>query len=134
MFKKVGDCWIWSGLDNGRGYGILCLKGKVFMAHRISYEFHIGKIPKGLQLDHLCRKTKCVNPSHLEPVTCAENVLRGFGPPAMNARKKACKLGHPFSLENTYKRPDDPKERECRICRETSRQKWKKKKRSGENK
>jgi hypothetical protein len=36
-----------------------------------------GEIPDGLMLDHLCRNTACVNPSHLEPVTNSVNVQRG---------------------------------------------------------
>jgi hypothetical protein len=41
------------------------------------YERYRGPIPKGLQLDHLCRQRDCINPDHLEPVTCAVNVQRG---------------------------------------------------------
>ena len=29
------------------------------------YEWFVGPIPKGLQLDHLCRVPHCVNPAHL---------------------------------------------------------------------
>ena len=35
-----------------------------------------GPIPEGLELDHLCKNGKCVNPAHLEPVTHAENIRR----------------------------------------------------------
>jgi segregation and condensation protein B len=42
------------------------------MAHRQSYRLIVGKIPVGLELDHLCRVPRCVNPYHLEPVTRAE--------------------------------------------------------------
>jgi hypothetical protein len=41
------------------------------------YERHIGPIPEGLQLDHLCRNRACINPAHLEPVTNLENLRRG---------------------------------------------------------
>src|SRR3546814_19356891 len=46
-------------------------------AHRISYELCVGPIPEGMELDHLCRVRRCVNPAHMEPVTHRENVLRG---------------------------------------------------------
>jgi hypothetical protein len=51
-------------------------KGGARSAHRFYYEQHVGPIPEGLQLDHLCRNTRCVNPAHLEPVTGAENMRR----------------------------------------------------------
>lgn len=68
----VGNCWVWLGALSPEGYGRVGTK----YAHRIVYEQHVGPIPPGLQLDHLCRNTRCVNPAHLEPVTRAENLAR----------------------------------------------------------
>jgi hypothetical protein len=49
----------------------------------------VGPVPEGLELDHLCRVTTCVRPSHLEPVTTGENVRRRnlalAGKPWLNA-------------------------------------------------
>ena len=86
------------------------------LAHRAYYERYVGPIPEGLVIDHLCRNRRCVNPTHLEPVTSAENNLRGLGPGAVNRRKKACHRGHAFTPENTYHPPSDPKHRMCRAC------------------
>lgn len=51
--------------------------------HRAAYEIHVGPIPEGLTLDHLCCVKACCNPAHLEPVTALENYRRavesGFG-------------------------------------------------------
>jgi hypothetical protein len=76
--EKTDTCWNWTG-STDRGYGKIGLRRGVapLYAHRVSYEFHVGPIPAGLQLDHLCRNRSCVNPAHLEPVTQRENLARG---------------------------------------------------------
>jgi hypothetical protein len=68
-------CWIWQLSARGR-YGRLTRNGVAVGAHRWMYETHIGPVPDGLMLDHLCRQPLCVNPDHLEPVTNAENQRR----------------------------------------------------------
>ena len=72
-------CWLWVGGGNGKGYGKFRPEssGRNMRAHRFAYEHFVGKIPAGMQLDHLCRVRCCVNPQHLEPVTCRENIIRG---------------------------------------------------------
>ena len=109
----VGDgCWEWQGSRLGvSDYGRFDHE----MAHRVSYEYFVGPIPDGLTLDHLCRNRPCVRPSHLEPVTMQENILRGLAPSADNARKIFCIRGHPLFGANLYVTPDG--RRQCRICR-----------------
>lgn len=104
--KKVNrlenGCWQWlSGKDAG-GYGRFWFSGDVTLqAHRFAFETFRYPIPEGLETDHLCRNRWCVNPFHLELVTSGENVLRGIGPGALNAKKTHCKHGHEFSVANT---------------------------------
>lgn len=74
MFCLVTDYGI-----SSNSYSYIRINGKRHAIHRYMYEKHIGKIPEGYVIDHLCENIKCVNPYHLEAVTCRENVLRGTG-------------------------------------------------------
>lgn len=67
-------CWIWKyAIDAVTGYG----RSGRQSAHRASYERHVGPVPAGLELDHLCGVRACINPEHLEPVTHLVNARRG---------------------------------------------------------
>jgi hypothetical protein len=82
FFDKVDlapdGCWLWTGaIDETTGYARLGLGRKSIAGHVIAYRLLVGEVPKGLELDHLCRVRHCVNPRHLEPVTRRENLLRG---------------------------------------------------------
>ena len=114
LVRKTDTCWWWEGALNNYGYG----KYGIPLAHRLAYLDAVGPIPDGLTLDHLCRNPRCVNPAHLEPVTLAENTLRGYGPTAENARKTHCINGHPFSGDNLFVYMRAGRQvRECRTCR-----------------
>lgn len=95
--NKTPTCWLWMSPLSNKGYGVFWNHTAATPAHRFSYELMRGGIENGMQLDHLCRVRHCVNPAHLELVTDAENVLRGIGPTAINARKSKCIRGHEFS-------------------------------------
>src|SRR5690242_14759734 len=98
------SCWLWTGALDTNGYGQLGITGKSRKpAHKVIYELNLGEVPIGMELDHLCRVRKCVNPGHLEPVSQYENNRRGFSPPSVNGKKTHCAKGHEFSEENTYK-------------------------------
>lgn len=126
--EKAGpdECWPWHGVIANNGYGIFSFRSKTAMAHRLSYEWLVGPIPEGLTIDHLCRNTLCMNPSHMEPVSMYENIMRGDCPAAQNARKTHCRHGHEFTPENTVvKMRRGHPARVCRTCRdEQNRAQW----------
>jgi hypothetical protein len=72
-------CWNWLHHCTPDGYGRLERDGRRQMAHRYIFELNRGPIPEGMQLDHLCRNRRCVNPVHLEPVSGLVNARRGRG-------------------------------------------------------
>lgn len=121
-----GECWPWLA-STASGYGQIHFGGQFALAHRVAYELMVGPIPDGLTLDHLCHDPdlcdlasdcphrRCVNPSHVEPVSGGVNILRGGGLAALNARKEECDHGHAFDEANTYVDPRG--KRACRACR-----------------
>lgn len=112
--RSESGCWEWIGVVAADGYGHYKTNGRPHQAHRVVYEFLVGPIPEGLQLDHLCRNRKCVNPAHLEPVTAKENTRRADVVFGIRSAATHCKHGHPFDAENT-KWVDG--RRTCRACR-----------------
>lgn len=118
-------CWNWTGTIKPDGYTKWNRVPHVnISAHRVSWLLFNGAFPEPpLTIDHLCRNPRCVNPSHMEPVPIKENVMRGNGLTAQNARKSVCSRGHAFTRDNT--RITHQGYRNCREClRITGRARW----------
>lgn len=101
---KSGECWVWTGHRVGRSdqhYGSIKVNGRQRRVHRVAYELLVGPIPDGMELDHLCRNHRCVNPAHLQPVSRRENIMRGVGVGAVHAKKTHCPAGHGYTEKNT---------------------------------
>ena len=69
------ECWLWTAAVDRQGYGMLRSGNGMCRAHRVSYELHIGQIPKGLLVCHTCDVPGCVNPDHLWLGTNATNMV-----------------------------------------------------------
>ena len=111
--NKTDTCWLWTG-SSERGYGRIYIGNKTYRAHRFVYELLKGKIPEGLELDHLCRQRNCVNPEHLEPVTHIENLRRSLPFRKVNAY---CKRGHEMTPDNITHRNKNDNSRVCIKCK-----------------
>lgn len=112
--KLPSGCWQWTGALDVNGYGTFSIDGRSRGAHQAAWKLLVGPIDNET-IDHLCRNRGCVNPSHLEPASIADNVMRGESPPARNARKTHCPNGHEYTSENTYILPSKGWRR-CRAC------------------
>ena len=118
----MNDCVEWQGpsvTTHGNTYGRLRGK-KMRLVHRVVYEWVHGPIPEGLVIDHLCRNGLCYNVNHLEAVSNKENILRGNGFAAKNARKTHCHRGHELNDQNVWKRKNG--KRDCKVCDRIRRQ------------
>ncbi len=115
VVNDATGCWEWIGGQNGKGYGMFSKGYGSRLIHRLTYEELVGPIPDGFVIDHLCKVRHCGNPSHLEPVTPAENARRGEHPSAArSARQTHCMRGHPLAGWNLIV---DSAGRHCRECK-----------------
>ena len=72
-FIPPGCCMVWKYSLNGYGYGTLNICGKQKLAHRAVFIQTRGQIPEDKQVNHLCNRPYCVQPSHLYAGTNQDN-------------------------------------------------------------
>lgn len=70
-----GDCHLWTGGCDGKGYGAIQITGKAVGAHRVAWEMANGRpVPDGHHVMHSCDNPPCVNPDHLSPGLPIDNM------------------------------------------------------------
>ena len=75
---QPNGCWNSKYALDGKGYTQLWRGVKLIKTHLYFFEKYKGKLPEGMQIDHLCRNKICCNPEHLEAVTIYENIRRQY--------------------------------------------------------
>ena len=72
-FTPFGHCMVWKYGLNRDGYGVLTIEGKQDLAHRAVFIQTRGRVPEDRQVNHLCNRPYCVQPSHLYAGTRQDN-------------------------------------------------------------
>ena len=72
VVKRESGCWLYRNRPEVYG-NIKGDDGRNKLAHRFSYELHVGPIPVGMFICHKCDTPGCVNPEHLYAGTHEDN-------------------------------------------------------------
>src|SRR5438105_2225964 len=120
--RASSGCLIWTGCVNKKtGYSRIGYRSEVFLGHRLVFELAKRPLKPGEHVDHRCHNEDtsctggpscahrpCLEPSHLEAVTQAENNRRARehasqtpGSRFTGNQRGTCKNGnHPWIPEN----------------------------------
>lgn len=71
--ERQGDCLVWTGQKNRKGYGLVFRNGKANSIHKLLWERENGPTPLGLKVDHICHNKACGELTHLRLATNKQN-------------------------------------------------------------
>jgi hypothetical protein len=90
QYEPNTGCLLWLGATSGsRGrYGHLKLCSRNVKVHRAVWEEAYGPVPDGMEVDHKCNQTLCVELTHLQLLTPWQNKAKSNGITAQRMRAK----------------------------------------------
>jgi len=99
LYDKIsysGDCWLWKGSLRKDGYGSVVYKGRLSLAHRVSFSVFYSAFNPELDVLHKCDNPACINPLHLYLGTHLDNMrdrkLRNRGNQPKGSKRVNAKL------------------------------------------
>lgn len=100
-------CLIWDAGKDKRGYGYVYVDRNSMFAHRWMFEKFRHSLNPNLELNHICNKSSCMNPWHLEEVSHSRNMKYSFettnrrvGQEYITENTTYFRCGHEFLLKN----------------------------------
>lgn len=78
--ERRGECLIWTGSKNDRGYGKLQVRGRLKYAHVYAWERVNGPVPDGMDVDHRYHCDRlCCELLHLRLASRSDNLSNRSG-------------------------------------------------------
>jgi hypothetical protein len=96
----------------------------VMTCHLALWRYLHGELPEGMTVDHKCKNTRCVEPSHHRLLSRFENGRRQSG---QDWPLGECKNGHP----NSELRQDKTGRLRCHPCRLDDKARYRARKKAG---
>lgn len=108
--RRTGRILKWQ--RHSRGYLQVSLHRRTRLVHRLVALAFLGPPPDGWEVDHINTDRADPRLENLRWLPHPENTAR------YHAEAESCGQGHPWTEENTYRRPRGPKAgtRMCRAC------------------